>query len=224
MLENIYLHATAKNLQSTKVTIGPVIPKVKEQFVTWMHIHEQPPKLHSDLAGALPNIGFNNSKYIVIFFCEEKNYIHAVDVTSRRGPILLAALQSAIKFFTSHGVQIKSMRMDNEVSELLKDFLKSSDISFELTPASQHRRNKSERAIQTYKNHFIAANSGIDKDCPTDQWPRFMKQIEITLNLLRKSKSNPNISTYEDLVGKPYDFNKCPITPLGIKVVAHIPP
>jgi len=114
--------------------------------------------------------------------------------------------------------------MDNETSEALKDFLRSSNIELELTPASQHRRNKAERAIRTYKNHSIAANSGIDKDCPSDQWPRFMPQIEITLNLLRKAKSNQNISAYEDLFGKPYDYNKCPIAPIGIKVVAHIPP
>ena len=74
-----------------------------------MHIHEQPSNLHSDLTGALPNIGFNTSIYIVIFFCEENNYIHAIDVTSRWGPILLATLQSAIKFFASHVVEIRSI-------------------------------------------------------------------------------------------------------------------
>jgi len=219
-----HLDATRSNIQSTKQIVGSPIPMIKEPFVTWMHVHEQAPKLHSDLTGALPVIGYNKSKYIVIFYCEEKNYIHAIDVTSRQGPVLLAALQKSIQFFAIHGVNTTAMRMDNECSELLKHHLRSFNISLELTPASQHRRNKAERAIRTYKNHFIAANSGIDKDCPSDQWPRFMDQIEITLNLLRKSNNNKVISAYEDLHGKPYDYNKCPIAPLGIKVVAHIPP
>ena len=219
-----HLDATKKNLKSTKLMIGPKLKPTPQQHNIWMEVHDISSKVHSDLTGALPTTGYDGSKYIAIFYCESKNYIHAVNVTSKKGPTLLNALKTALAFFESHKVDISNIRMDNESSETLKQFLRSTNTELELTPASQHRRNKAERCIRTYKNHFISATAGIDKECPINQWPRFNKQIEITINLLRKSPTKSNISAYEDMFGAPYDFNKCPIAPLGIKVVAHIPP
>ena len=113
------------------------------------------------------------------------------------------------------------LRLDNECSDSIKKHVHLSDIKLELTPASQHRRNKAERAIRTAKNHIISTHAGIDKDCPANLWPRYNAQIELTLNLLRLAPSGT--SSWEAMHG-PYDFNAFPIAPIGIKVVAHVPP
>ena len=94
------------------------------------------------------------------------------------------------------------------------------NVAIDITPVGQHRRNKAERAIRTYKNHFIATLAGVDPECPLELWPEFLEQIGFTLNLMRTSPSG--ISAWARLHGA-VDLNKCPIAPLGIKVVAHVP-
>ena len=46
--------------------------------------------------------------------------------------------------------------MDNEVSDDLKKYIEDSDIQFQQVPPHIHQRNAAERAVGTFKNHFIA--------------------------------------------------------------------
>jgi hypothetical protein len=176
--------------------------------------------------------------YQIIFFHEDLNFIHVETTKSRSGADLLAALQRAVKFFSARGASpsliyyikneptdtnVKIVRMDNECSELTKQWLATTDITLELSPVAQHRTNKAERAIRTWKNHFLATLAGIDPECPLSLWENFIEQSELTLNLMRESPSNPTISAFESLCGK-FDVNATPIAPLGMKVFVHDTP
>ncbi len=56
--------------------------------------------------------------------------------------------------------------MDNECVADIKQWLtKTAGITPELTHVSAHRRNRAERAILTWRNHFIAMFVGIDPEC-----------------------------------------------------------
>jgi len=85
-------------------------------------------------------------------------------------------------------------------------------IDFQLVPAGQHRRNAAERAIRTFKNHFIAGLCSIDKNFPLHLWDCLTHQAVLTLNLMRGSRINPNLSAWAQ-VYRNYDFNRTPITP-----------
>ena len=63
----------------------------------------------------------------------------------------------------------------------------------------------------------------MDPAFPMHLWDKTIPQAELTLNLLRQSHNNPNLSAWEQIQGK-YDFNKTPIAPPGIKVKAHARP
>jgi hypothetical protein len=54
-------------------------------------------------------------------------------------------------------------------------------------------------------------------------WDKTLPQAELTLNLLRGSRINPKLSAWEQIHGR-YDFNRTPIAPPGIKVLAHEKP
>jgi hypothetical protein len=56
-----------------------------------------------------------------------------------------------------------------------------------LVPPHNHRVNAAERAIATFKEHFISALATVDKNCPLQLWDDFLPQVELTLNLLRFS-------------------------------------
>jgi hypothetical protein len=64
--------------------------------------------------------------------------------------------------------------------------------------------NAAERAIQTFKDHFISALATTDSKFPLQLWDKLTSQVENTLNLMQASRINPNILAYEALRG-PYD-------------------
>ena len=99
----------------------------------------------------------------------------------------------------------------------------SATITYQLVPPHNHRANPAERAIQTFKNHFIAGLCSCDPDFPIREWDRLLPQAEITLNLLQTARANPKLSAYTYLFGL-FDFNKTPMAPPGTRVLVHDKP
>jgi hypothetical protein len=77
-----------------------------------------------------------------------------------------------------------------------------------------------ERAIQTFKSHFIAILAGVNSLFPMSLWDHLVPQAAITLNLLRQANKMPSVSAYEFVNGK-FDYNKFPLAPLGCAVEMH---
>ena len=95
-------------------------------------------------------------------------------------------------------------------------------MEYQLIPPDDHRRNIAEKAIQTWKYHFIAALSGTCSNFPLHLWCQTIPQMERQL-LLRQSNSNPKISTYAYLYGH-HDYNAVPFVPIGIESMTHDKP
>ena len=89
-----------------------------------------------------------------------------------------------------------------------------------MVPPDNHRRNAAERAIRTFKNHSLSVLATCDPDFPMREWDRLLEQTLITLNLLRTSRVNPNLSAYAYLHGE-HDFNTHPLAPLGTRAMVH---
>ncbi len=113
--------------------------------------------------------------------------------------------------------------MDNEASKALKQYLREADVEFQLAPPHIHRVNAAERAIRTFKNHFIAGLASTDKLFPLHLWDHLIPQAILTLNLLRPSRLNPRLSAWAQMEGA-FDYNKTPVAPPGTKIVAHEKP
>jgi hypothetical protein len=105
----------------------------------------------------------------------------------------------------------------------LKKYFTVNDIAYQLVPPHCHRRNAAERAIRTFKEHFVAGISSVDPSFPLNLWDRLLPKAEITLNLLRTSRLHPQLSVaarYHGLV----DYNKTAFAPPGCKIIAHEKP
>ena len=97
------------------------------------------------------------------------------------------------------------------------------DIVFQLVPPHLHRANAAERAIRTWKNHFISILCGLDPLFPLQLWDKLIDQVNLTLNLLRPSRLNPKMAA-EAMLNGPFDFNITPIAPIGTKCLVHEKP
>jgi hypothetical protein len=86
-----------------------------------------------------------------------------------------------------------------------------------------HRTITAERAIRTWKNHFVAIQARTPSTYRLSNWCKDLEQTNITLNMLRPCTTNPLLSTYEALKGM-FSFNRTPMAPIGTEVMIHIKP
>ena len=111
--------------------------------------------------------------------------------------------------------------MDNECPLVVKEYIiNAKNMQLLLVPPYMHRVNAAEKAIDSYKNHFISGLATLHPDFPLHLWCRLIPLASTTLNLLRPSRINPRLSAEECLNGV-FDCNKTPIAPPGCKVVVH---
>lgn len=101
--------------------------------------------------------------------------------------------------------------------------LKKRNLHFQLVPPDVHHRNAAERAIWTWKKHFIAGLCSTDPTFPIAEWDCIVQQGELAPNLLRDSRVNPKLSTWAYLFGQ-FDFNANPLAPPGTEVIVHSKP
>jgi Reverse transcriptase (RNA-dependent DNA polymerase) len=178
---------------------------------------------YTDLTGKFVSPSSNGNNYIVIMYHFDSNSIHAEPIRNRTGPSILEAYKKLHTKLSKAGLKPKLQRLDNECTEALKDYFREEKIDFQLVPPGVHRRNAAERAIRTFKNHFIAGLCSTDPNFPIHLWDRLLPQAVISLNLLRTSRINPKHSAWSQFNG-PFDFNRTPIAPPGIRVLVHEKP
>ena len=182
---------------------------------------------HADLTGRFPVASRQGNEYI--FICCYLGYIMAVAQCDKTKESFIKSTTICLEKFTSakgitHTPPLMH-RIDNEVSQDLKDLVqKHFKMELHLVSPTSHRQNHAERAIRTYKNHLIATMCSAHPNAPYSLWESYMPQIEITLNCLLPFRINPNISAWEGIHGKPFNFRRHPLAPCGTEVLIYEPP
>ena len=87
-------------------------------------------------------------------------------------------------------------------------------------PPYIHCVNAAERAIRTWKYHFIAGLVSTDTCFPMHLCCGLIPQATMTLNMLRPCQLNPTMSAHTAIEGK-FEFLKTPLVPIVIKVAVH---
>ena len=121
------------------------------------------------------------------------------------------------------GIQPILHQLDNECSKEMITAIVANGTKYQLAPPGDHKTNPAERAIQTFKNHFISTLFGADSKFPVNQWDRLITQAVMTLNMLRPSRINPKLSAYNQIWGN-FNFKTMPLAPPRCRVVVHESP
>ena len=237
-----HLNQERKNLQSTKIiqpsplTNKEEIDMLNDHFPINENLHSPTNECmaiimpftskdtgYADLTGRFPFVSSRGNQYLLIVYDYDSNAILAEPIKSRRAKDITTAFQKIHKKLSKRGAAPKFYILDNEISGEFKSALDKNELKYQLAPPHQHRRNAAERAIQTFKNHFLAGLSSTDPNYPISEWDRLIEQAVITLNLLRNARLNPKLSSYAFLFGN-YDFNSWPMAPPGTKILIHEKP
>jgi hypothetical protein len=174
----------------------------------------------TDQTGRFPVPSDRGHKYIFVLCDVDTNFIHGVPIKSRKKGELIRAFNEAYDVLVKGGFRPVLHRIDHETSVDLIAAIKERSLDIEISPPGNHRNNPAERAIQTFKSHFIAILNGVDKDFPEGAWDYLLPQVNMTLNMTRECGINAAHSAYSFVHG-PYDFNAHPLAPLGCRAIIH---
>ena len=105
-------------------------------------------------------------------------------IRNRSDAEMIKAYESIYKYLDSKGFKPRLNVTDNECSKTIKEYIEGEGATIQLVEPDNHRANAAERAIQTFKNHFIAGLSTVDPSFPMQLWDELLPQAQDTLNLL----------------------------------------
>ncbi len=81
------------------------------------------------------------------------------------------------------GLSVDLNIRDNEASADFKQgIMESWKTKFQLVPPDMHQRNKAERMIRHFKNHFLSILTGVNATFPLYLWDLLLPQAKLTVN------------------------------------------
>jgi hypothetical protein len=140
--------------------------------------------LYNDLTGTFPYMSLEGNVCFLIVYHYESNAILALPISGLDDNTIFVAYKTQFKFLESKGYKIKLNVMDNQCTKQIKKFLTKKDCALMLVELHNHRVNVAERAIQTFKDHFISALAMTDSKFPLQLCDKLTSQVENTLNLM----------------------------------------
>lgn len=174
-----HLDQVHQNHQPSRPHPKPAEDATQQEFNVITHVHHE--TNHMDATGRFPATSHRGHQVLLILYSDGGNYIKAIPMVDRSKQSYLKAHRAALDYYTSRGYAPTFQKLDNETSHEFEEHLRKNNIQVEFVPPHQHRRNKAERAIRTFKNHFIALLAGVDPASPcapgTNYWSTRKSQL-----------------------------------------------
>ena len=174
-------------------------------------------EIHTYQTGAFPHTSQRGNRYIMVAIHLDENYIFAEPMKNRTEGEMIRVHQKIINRMKAAGLGLKKQVLDNECSAPMKASIQGNGTTYELVPPGQYRRNQAERAIQTFKSHFIFILAGVNNEFPLSLWCHLLEPAELTLNLLCQSRVTPNVSAFAHVQGN-HDYMRKLFAPIGCAV------
>jgi hypothetical protein len=113
-------------------------------------------QLYTDITGIFPVRSSKGNWYVMVCYAYDCNYIKVVPMRSRSASEWVKTYDDIHQELTSKDLKPKLQTLDNGDSTALKPFFTTNDVEYQLVPPHYHRSNAAERAIHTFKKHFVA--------------------------------------------------------------------
>ena len=211
---------STQRLQAASATSLPLQPDAGE--ANSIELHELPiNSLFTDDTGRFHPRSRSGNQYIMVALHSNSNAILIRPFATKKDAHRIAAYTDIYtRLATTHQPPALHI-MDNEASAAFQHAIAANNCKLQLVPPHVHRRNAAERAIRTFKDHFLAILAGTDPTFPADRWDLLLPHAELTLNLLRPSNTPATAaSAWHALFGN-FNFDATPIGPAGSRVLIH---
>ena len=122
---------------------------------------------------------------VMVLYDYDINAILTKTLKNNTTPEWARAQTRLIQYLIDRGLNPAALRIDNKCPKALREFFRANSAGFQLCPPNDHRKNQSEKAIDTWKCHFLEGLSGVEPNFPVHLWCYLLPQATHTLNLLR---------------------------------------
>jgi hypothetical protein len=129
--------------------------------------------IFTDQTGRFPVQSSRGNTSLMILYDIDSNAIDAEPLRNHHDNQMIAAYQKLWKRVNRGQNKPNLHILDNEASDAFKTEIKK-NCNLQLVPPDTHRRNLAERAIQTFKSHFISILAGVDPSFPMSLWDRLI--------------------------------------------------
>ena len=214
-----------QHIRSTKRQPQPLpIPLTTKPPPPTLTLHEFPLNtIFTDDTGRFHPRARSGNQYIMVALHSQTNAILIRPFASKHDTHRIPAYQALYMRLSDVGAAPTLHVMDNEASTAFQRAVTSNKCKLQLVPPHVHRRNAAERAIRTFKAHFLSILAGTAPSFPADRWDLLLPHAELTLNLLRPAATGPAPSAWEALFGH-FNFDATPLGPAGCAIHIHTKP
>jgi hypothetical protein len=142
--------------------------------------------LYNNLTGTFPFILLKGNVHFLIVYHYESNAILALPILGFSDKVIFTAYKQQYELLKSKEFVIKLNMMDNQASNLSKQYLIPKQCDLMLVEPNSHRVNAAEHAIQTFKDHFVSMLATTDSKFPLQIWYCLTPHVEtlLLLNML----------------------------------------
>ena len=134
-------------------------------------------KLYNDDTGRFTVRARSVNQCVMIAYHCDINVILACTFSSRKDIQSLGAYNTIMERLKSRGHHVNLQVLDNEASAAYRRQITDKwKADFQLVPPNIHRRNTAERAIRTFKAHFLVILEGVAPDYPLNMWDILIPQ------------------------------------------------
>jgi hypothetical protein len=155
----------------------------------FVKIYKLAEEIHTDQTGAFLVTSQQGYRYIMVSIHIDANYIFCKLMKNRTEGKMITAYQKMVDRMEIAGLGLKHHWLDNECLENFKKCIKKNHMTWEHVPPDCHRRNIAKRAIQTFKNHFVAILSRVDDRFPLSLWCHLVRPAELTTPLIYSDRA-----------------------------------
>ena len=124
----------------------------------------------TDLPGHYPITSLWGHKYLFVMFDTNSIFINSVPIKNRSTPELIKKFKHCHHYLKKRLFHAKLLCLDKNISKELIAHIEAEQFMYQLASPGDHRTNPVKRAIQTFKNHFIAIISGTNPKFLSNCW------------------------------------------------------
>jgi hypothetical protein len=147
----------------------------KRGILVW--VYKLKKTMYSHQTGLLPKVSSPGKKYIMVIHDVDSNSLWAKALKNNTGGKLILGCAQALERMRKADIIPKHHVLDNQALAVYKKAIGDSHMTYELVPPGNHQHNMAEKAIQTFKDHFVGILSGCAPTFPLHLWCQLLPQV-----------------------------------------------
>ena len=158
-----------QHVRSTKETLEmtekPQIETARTNLVTF-GTRKITGEMAKDQTGKCTVKSRKGNQYIMVAYVRDPNLILAQQIENRSEKALVDGYEEIFNILKNKGLAPLLQICDKDYPAAFKTFVKNKGLILKLAPPYDHRTNPTEKAIETFKAHFISGLESVDPQFP----------------------------------------------------------